>query len=229
MPITYPRTLPDFVKAVDSRIAINTMTTQSRTLGGGVYAIQTGEPFWSLEWQTQPLTRTQIAEFEAWWSSLRGGQKTFLAYDPFRQIPAAYEDEATLAYLYRAGTTTRFDGTFTVTTVNTASTLWSLSAAAKVPANFQLCAGDWISLSQSGRTSLHRVTVNVTATSAGNFTTGNEIEVEPYVRTSLFSAGAIATVIRACGEFVPDTDGLQSRQRVRPESISFSARSKVMT
>lgn len=231
MPVTWPRNLPAFVKALECDMKLMEVTSSGRTRGGAVITTEFAPAHWSLEIRTQPLSRPQKAELQAWWNTLRGGLKTFLAYDHFNQWPAAYASEAAVLALPRAAALGAFDGTFEITAFTTAYELRSVSAAAlRPPGSFVLTAGDYIGLVQSGRYSLHRVVETVTSSSGnGNFAAGNPIFVEPAVNRALFTAGAVANVIRPLAEFVPDRERFEAVQTVTPSPAVIAGFSKVVT
>ena len=219
MTITYPRSLPSFLTSGEVDLRLNKGTTGALMRGGGVQTVQHAQPFWDLAWNTPPLTKAQKAELTAWWESLRGGLKTFLAYDPSTGYPVAYASEAAVLALTRYGGGS-FDGSFALTTVS-ANELRAANSAlsnaqmlllmergmgidltddsyvvattvpvsARPPAGLQLTAGDMISVSQAGRYSLHRVVETVAADASGNFGASNPIAIEPAITTTLFTGG----------------------------------------
>lgn len=227
MAILYPRALPPFLKATETVLSLRKGTSSGLTRGGGVQVVQHSEAYWDFQWTTQPLTRVQLAEFQAWWDSLRGGLKTFLAHDPFNSYPDAYASEAAVLALTRSGGGT-FDGTFGLTTI-LANEVRSSGAALRPPAGLTLSAGDLISLSQSGKYSLHRITETVTANGSGNFQSTNAILVEPAISTATFTAaGAVANVIKPLAEFVPDENRLEAVQQILPTAAVFAGFSKMV-
>ena len=117
MAITYPRTLPSFLTAAEMVLRLNKGTTSGLLRGGGVQTVQHSQPYWDMTWTTPPLTRAQKAELTAWWESMRGGLKTFLAYDAASAFPSAYASASAVTSLtrYNGGP---FDGTFEITTVS---------------------------------------------------------------------------------------------------------------
>lgn len=227
MPITYPRTLPSFLTAAETVLRLNKGTTSALLRGGGVQTVQHSQPYWDFTWTTPPLTRAQKAELTAWWESLRGGLKTFLAHDAARAYPQAYSSESEVLALTRHGGGA-FNGTFGLTTVS-ANELRSSAATPAAPALLKLTAGDMISVTQSSRYSLHRIVETVTATSTGTFTSSNPISIEPAITTSLFTAGsAVANIVKPVAEFVPDDSRFDATQTLNASPATFAGFSKVI-
>lgn len=252
MPITYPRTLPSFLTAAEMVLRLNKGTTSAFLRGGGVQTVQHSQPYWDFTWTTPPLTRAQKAELTAWWESMRGGLKTFLAYDAASAFPSFYASEAAVRALLRV-TGSAFDGTFEVTSIS-ANELQSVgsplieagfdlnfmdnafavatspvTASLRPPANLRLSAGDLISVVQSGRYSLHRVVETTIASSGGNFAANNPITIEPAITTSLFTAGsAVANVIKPLAEFVPDDSRFDATQTLNASPATIAGFSKVL-
>lgn len=227
MAITYPRTLPSFLKAGEATLRLNKGTTTALLRGGGVQTVQHSTPYWDFTWTTPPLTRAEKAELTAWWDTLRGGLKTFLAYDPSGTFPRYYASEAEVLALTRYGGGA-FNGTFGLTTVN-ANELRSITASPAAPANFRLTAGDMISVSQAGKYSLHRVVETVTASATGTFTSTSPILIEPAITTSLFTAGsAVANVVKPLAEFLPDEERFDAVQTLSPSPAVIAGFSRVV-
>lgn len=231
MAISYPRLLPSFVEAVRCDMRLITVTSRTRTLGGAVVATELAPPFWSFEIETPALRLDNKAALKAWWDSLRGGLKTFLAYDMSQPIPLSYDSEAQVTALTRAVVGGAFDGTFEITTIDSSGTaLKSVNAVAlRAPASFALQAGDYISIIQSSRYSLHRIVNNVTSNANGNFSTAvnDDILIEPALSTTLFTAGATANVIKASAEFLPDQERFDAVQTLTETGAVIAGYSKV--
>lgn len=252
MAITYPRSLPSFVKSSECNVRLQKGTTSALMRGGGVQTVQHSEPYWDMTWTTPPLTRAQKAELTAWWDSLRGGLKTFLAYDPAMAFPSYYGSEAAVLALNSA-TGSPFTGIFVLTKIfanelrsvggalsepgldldfleDTYSvTTGTVDIVSRPPANFRLSAGDLISVTQSGRYSLHRIVETVTSNSYGNFNSSKPIRIEPAITTSLFTDGvAVANVVKPLAEFVPDDTRFEATQTISPSPATFGGFSRVI-
>lgn len=62
---------------------------------GFVQTYQRSEPLWYAEYTTPPLNDTRYDEFIAFKLALEGAMETFLAYDPRRPMPRAYQNLST--------------------------------------------------------------------------------------------------------------------------------------
>lgn len=252
MTITYPRTLPSFLTAAEMVLRLNKGTTSGLLRGGGVQTVQHSQPYWDMTWTTPALTRAQKAELTAWWESLRGGLKTFLAYDAASAFPSYYASQAAVLAITRSNGLS-FNGTFELTMIsanelrsvgsalaesgldidftdNTYSVFTNpVSAPLRPPANFRLSAGDLISVTQAGRYSLHRIVEATVASATGNFGAFNPITIEPAITTSLFTAGtAIANVVKPLAEFVPDDSRFDATQTLNASPATIAGFSKVI-
>ena len=227
MPITYPRSIPGFASAAEGDLQLQHLTTGSRTRGGSMTVTDMADPFWELSWRTKSLTSTQRNELSAWWASLRGGGKTFLAYHPDAKWPSAYALESQVASLTRAGGGA-FDGTASITSFPDARTIAMSSAgASRLPVGFQVSAGDMVGIVKAGtpnRYSLHRVVEAATADGTGQILA---LLVEPFILTSVFAAGNTLNFVRALGEFVPDQSKWQGGFSPNPMPMAFGGNSRV--
>jgi hypothetical protein len=221
MAITYPRLLPSFLIADESRFELNEASSVSRTLGNVPLAMQLADPRWMFSISTQPLKPDQADEVAAWWETLRGGGKSFLAHDMRRNYPINYAGG--VSALVRAGGGA-FDGTAKVAAVTT-NTITIGDATGFLPASFVLKAGDKIGLVSAGvtpRYSVHRVVEDVTANGSGVAVAS----VYPFVATTRFTAGDTANMVRPLAEFVPDRDSWSRISTSAPTPISFGGWSR---
>jgi hypothetical protein len=226
MPITYPRSLPAFAQAADGDLVLSWQTSGSRTRGGAMTVTDVADPFWDLTWQTGALTLAEKNELSAWWESMRGGGRTFLAHHPKAFWPGAYALESQVLALTRAGGGA-FNGTASITSFPDVRTIAMSSAgASRLPVGFQVLVGDMVGLFKAGspnRYSLHRVTESATADGTGQILA---LLVEPFINTTVF-AGGVANFIRGLGEFVPDKDRWSASHSLNPTAASFGGASKV--
>lgn len=229
MAISYPRSLADlsFAVAMECDLQLVTGTAGGRTRGGGTLSVEIAAPYWDFRMETRPLTRSEKAQLQAWWNTLRGGGKTFYAWDRFNSYPQAYASQSAVLALTRAGGGS-FDGTFEITSVPDAYSLRTNGGAAFLPANFVLTAGDYISCIKSGVRSLHRVTQDVTATIGGVMNASErQIAIEPAINTTIFTASFTANIVKPLGEFVPDDSRFEARQTTLPSGATIAGFSKV--
>lgn len=228
MAITYPRALPAELRIQRSNFyPVYGTSGPEYTRGGGVQNIEHSDPYWVCEIESSEVRASDAVALRTWLDTLRGGMKTFLAHDQARPRPAAYANDSAVTSLTRATVGGAFNGTFELTTI-TAYALRTASASLTLPNGFQLRVGDYISVVQNNRYSLHRVTEDVQATAGGQMNASNrEIAIEPWIKTSLFTAGATANILRPLGEFFLDPESVQVDPNPRLTSISFKGKSKV--
>jgi hypothetical protein len=103
-----------------------------------------------------------------------------------------------------AGLTRVGGGGFTGTASLTSVTAYGLTfgGATKLPPNFVIKTGDYVSLVQSDRYSLHRVVEDATGDANGILT----LNVRPFIATSLFTTAAVANFMLPLAEFVAESE-----------------------
>jgi hypothetical protein len=210
MAITFPRAMPDLVW-IRAHLRPERFQSVVRLYGSVTQIQDVAEPRWAIDLTTKPLTPTELQSLAAWFDSLRGGMKSFLASHPILKRPSRY---------YRALPATRaaggsFDGT---------GTLYALSAYSMtiqtLPADLVLVAGDRVGLVQSGRYSMHRIMEDATASGLGEIT----ITVEPRVNLSLFTTSATVQLNEPKVEMILIPDSLPDLTvQLGRQSVSFSA------
>jgi hypothetical protein len=206
MAITFPRDLLQPIRTVTFDLM---HFVKGAGMGGPV--IESRDPLWMAEYETPPLTNAQLAEWRAWWASMRGGVRQFYAYDPKTPYPLLYPNG--VSGLTRAGGGA-FDGTTTITAIAARSiTLGTL------PVGFVISAGDKLGLVEGGLRSLHIVVEAGTANGSGVAT----VAVEPPIATTLFTTAGAGNLVRPVVKMRPKPDSWQSRTSPIPEPISFSA------
>lgn len=219
MPVTFPRGMPPF-NLRSGTITLERMVVGNPLRGGQVERVEVGEPRWTVSYTSVPLTRAQTRAAEAWWESLAGGMRTFLAVPPGGAFPAAYPKG--FAGLTRAGGGA-FDGTSRLNAFGATNDLLTFGTTGfSLPAGFVLAAGDYIGLSYQSRVSLHRIIEAQTASGAGQIT---QIQVTPLVRSTLFPAGNLVTVTVANPTFeaVVTPDSWDCETQIDFSTASFSA------
>lgn len=220
MPVSYPRAMPPF------NIRSGTTTLERQVVGnslrsGQVERVEIGEPRWAVSYTSVPLTLPQYRAAQAWWDSLQGGMRTFLAVPPDGRFPAAYP--AGFAGVNRAGGGS-FDGTSRLASFGATNDLLTFGSAANqsLPDSMPLAVGDYIGLSYQGRYSLHRVIEAATASGAGVIT---QVQVTPFVRPSVFPAGNLVTVTVSSPAFeaVIDPASWSGEVSIDASAVSFAA------
>lgn len=180
MAITYPRSLPAGRWFETADFKLGEMASTNTLRSGAIQTMELGEALWSGVFRTFAIEAKDRQMWQAWAMSLRLG-KTFLAFDPEKEFPAAYGED--VLDLLRAGGGA-FDGTATLSAYTATSvTLVGL------PASYQAKAGDMLSFPWSTVRALHQAIEDGAASAAGVVT----LSVEPPVRTSP-APGVSATV-----------------------------------
>lgn len=187
MAITFPRDLPSSTRIASCVLDLDRQIIRAPTQGGSIQRVEVGVPLWRVSCETVAMVETEGEAWAAWGSSLRGGAKLFKAVNPLRRYGLAYRSG--IAGLVRAGTSTAFDGTATISAVG--SFLDTLTLAT-LPAAYALKAGDLLSLGYaSGAQGFHRVLEDVTASGAGSAT----VTIEPIVKVSGASGRTVSLVL----------------------------------
>lgn len=220
MAITYPRSLPSGYRLVSSKFELIHGTVSSVTKGGAVTSTEISDPFWKLEVTTPPLVHTEAAVWQAWWESLRGGGKSFLAHDMRRNWPIAYPNNTLPATRAGGGA---FDGTAKLAAIS-AYEITIGAAGGYLPASYQVKAGDKIGLVASGAYHVHRALEDVTANGSGVAV----VPVSPFTYPTTFTT-ALTTVnlVKPLAQFIPDPGSWSYTDGIDAQPIAFSARQKV--
>ena len=180
-------------------------------IGGGtsLALTETMDTVFRVDVQTIPLSPAVRAAWRAWRAKLRGGLDLFSLYDVTKKAPLAYAG-ANVSTDINAS----WNGTATVTALGASGAL-GLSG---LPANYILTEGDYIALEESSRVDLYQASATVTANGSGAVT----VSVRPYLRTGIFSASAVARLVRPKGTFVLEPGSWSESAGVLPSPISFS-------
>lgn len=189
MAITYPRDIPDV--RFRAPIKFEPLYDQVRAIshGGSPQVGELGPDLWSVQYETVSMREAQASAFEAWLSSLRGGQRFFKAWHPLRQYALAYPRG--YAGLMRAAGGS-FDGSATLDSISVPLDAATLSG---LPAGFKFSAGDFISYAHAeGRQRLHRVIEPAVASGLGIAT----VSVEPRLTPSPPPSAEVALVKPWC-------------------------------
>lgn len=194
---TFPRPFPAALSTGVRFVEANFVLTRRQAVGvlesGRDVTIDRGRPQWQASWKTPPLYPADLGAWRAWGDSLQGSARTFLGFDPAREYPAAYMPIGP-SVLLRAGGASVFDGTASLTQISTFRNELGLSG---LPALFTLSLGDYVSVIQSGKYSLHRISEAARASALGVIT---GLYVEPELPNG-FTAAATLNFYRACAKF----------------------------
>jgi len=167
----FPNTHPS-IRFQHSRFKLNRTVASSMSGGGRVNHTQIGDPFWTIDFTSVPLTEKELAQLDAWWSSLREGLKSTLVTQNVTCRPFAHANPANAAPAQDTGTLS------SVTSGNVLN-------VSSVSSSLVLQVGDLIGLEKDAYRGLHRV-VAVTGTG-----TSRSITVEPPPRSYVAVSGAV--------------------------------------
>lgn len=200
MTIAFPRELPDPGGLRGASFDLRYAQARALARGGLPQVIEIGRPLWDARYETYALAETQVAAWEAWTASLRGGRRLFRAWHPLRRYGLAYRS----GYdgMTRAGGGA-FDGTATLASVGAALDTMTISG---LPAGLVISAGDMLSFAHVAVQSLHRVVEGATASGGG----GATVAVEPEIIPSP-PANAAVSLVKAWCNAVIDPSTMQLR------------------
>jgi len=219
MAITFPRDLPElsgnrvFFNKAEFKPVYQQIVAPSR--GGLVQVANIGSDLWTMAYATPPLKHAAAKEQFAWLQSLRGGVRTFKAWDPLCRFPEAYPNG--FGGMTRAGGGA-FDGTCTLSAIGTDRDTITLTT---LPANFVFTAGDMVSFPMGASSRcLVRVLESVTGSGAGAAT----LTVEPWIPLAASAGTAEVTLIKPWCLAIIDAGSISGP--VQPgyvASVSFNA------
>ena len=208
MAITYPRPIIDNQHISQCWFDIVDNVAFSPSSNGNVLNLsQIADPQWAGTFATGILDRTQRPIWSAWRKSLRGGLKTFTAYDVRNSAPFAYPT-AKVSTDISAG----WGGMAGVTSLGGGGALTLNS----LPASYQFKAGDRVGLEQGSNYGYYEVLEDVAAAS-GNVV----ISVAPFLHTTLFTGGVVCRVFQAVCQFMIDQSSWSELGTVENTPISF--------
>lgn len=188
-------------------------TSTNRLYGGITQVREMAEPRWTAKMTTTQLTPASLRAWRAWWDSMRGGLRSFLAYDPAQAYPLAYPTgfggmgragipagsfRGLLALLHPGSDSGPFDGTASVSGLSD-DDQFSFTVSG-LPGGFALATGDLVEIREGDVHGLYRLTASVTASVYGTAT----LSVEPRVVPGLFTPAAEANFERPSCVMVAD-------------------------
>lgn len=208
MTITFPRTLPNNARMTECWFdIIDDVGFAPSGRGTKLNLTQVNDPVWKGTFVTPILERDVRPIWSAWRKTLRGGLKTFIAYDVRNATPFAYPT-AKVPTDVGGG----WSGLATVTAIGASSI--SLSA---LPSTYQAKVGDRIGLEQSGFYGYYEIVEDVTA--SGGVATVN---VVPFIHTGIFTTSAVCRVWRPNCQFMIDPSSYSEMGTVENTPISFA-------
>ena len=211
MAITFPRELLNYDHLVECTFSFVDGTTVNRTANNrAISAVEYFDSFIQASITTRPLYGPERREWSAWKNSLRGGMKSFLAYDNTREYPIAYPD----GYPGIIDLSWNGQGVATVLAARSAT-------IDGVPAGYVASPGDHVGFVQAGHYSVHEITEGGTSSGAEELA----ISFDPYIPLQMFSVGAVAVLYRPKARFILDQRSWEEIgiQPEKPSPIQFTA------
>jgi hypothetical protein len=202
MAITFPRDLPSVLRVPGESFRLERFMQTNRFRGGSDDVIEVADPRWRLSWSLGDVDDATYQELEAFFESLIGGAREFLAYRRNRPRPRLYRSGFSGESRHGGGA---FDGSATVTALSATQV-----TLATLPSAFALKAGDMVGLVEDGRYGLHMALEDATA--VGGVVT---LTVEPKIKTNLFSTSATAQFDRPKAKMIlTDWNGERAHERL---------------
>lgn len=205
--------LPTPPKIVSSTFRLERVQAFNPLRGGHHQAVDLGEPVWSVDLTTTPLSREQGGAWKALLNRLRGVLNTLLIHDASRPRPLAYHDAADLTGWDWSSTADKFDAT-TATATATAAALdgyaWGdprITAYDRTASTIQieglisgatLTAGDYVAWDDGAARRFVQIVEDVTASASGVAT----VTVEPAPPSSEVNLPAAALLEKPAAEMV---------------------------
>jgi hypothetical protein len=210
MAITFPRSFPTGVKLFRTANFDLKRVIARNVIGGlNTQQIQLADPRWSCGYSTPPLNRNDAQIWKAWKDSL--ALQYFYGYDPEQPYPKNYPTG--FAGLVKHGTATPLTGLDVDVTATTISTI----ALTGLSSTFAFKAGDLVGLVQSTNRQVHRVLEDATA-SSGVVT----ITVEPFVKTTLFTAAATLNLVKPVCKMFIEEGSWDAPRDIEDQPIQFT-------
>lgn len=217
MALTFPRDFPNVAAPTvftDVSFVPVHNQVQAPTRGGLVQVLNLGPALWRPEYQTRLLPEAQFEIWRAWLSSLRGGARTFRAWDPYRRYARAYRGG--YGSLVRAGGGSFAAGTANLSAIATARDEITITT---LPAGFQVSIGDMISIPCGAARSLHRVLEDAAASGSGSAT----LAIEPVVPFGVELGATVDLAQPWCLAVLDAESVVETRDHNRAGAVAFKA------
>lgn len=213
MTITYPRSLPDNLRMTEAWFdLIDNVSIQPSGRGSFVNVSQVNDPAWQGKFITPILSRDVRPVWSSWRKSLRGGLKTFIAYDVRHKAPLAYPT-ATVPANIAGG----WDGTVNVVTIAPGSDRSQLALNTLPTATYQFKAGDRIGLEQNSNYGYYEVLEDKAGVASAA-----TITVSPFLHNTVFTDVAVCRVWRPLCQFIIDPTSWTEQGTVEDTPVSFT-------
>jgi len=192
MAITFPRELPSYDHLVECTFALVDGTSINRFANSqAVSAVEYYNPYHNIKVGTRPLYGPERRVWSAWKNSLRGGMKSFLAYDSTRQFAIAYPTGCPLLTDFGGA----WNGQGVVTDLSARS-----ATISGVAVGYIASPGDHVGFVLDGHYTLHEITEGGTANGSGILS----VAFDPYIALEMFSVGATAVLYKPKARFIID-------------------------
>lgn len=173
MTLAFPRDMTTAYCWEEHRFTLMRRQELSRTAGGEAQAKDLGPALWMANFSSYPLLQAEAEALEADLQTLGGALRTFYAA-PRRARPARDDGSASLSGV----------------AVEAVGAGYATLALGGLPANFELRAGDYLSVTTgAGGRELHRLARNGVADGTG---VTDEIPIVPHVRPVVSSGDPIS-------------------------------------
>ncbi len=212
MAITFPRELVNYDQLVEATFSLVDGTAVNRWANArAISAVEYYNPYFVAKFGTRPLYGPERRDWSAWKNSLRGGMKSFLAYDNTRQFAIAYPAGCPLL--------TDFGGAWNGQGISTALSARSVTLGGAA-VGYVASPGDHVGFVQDGHYSLHEITEGGTANGSGVLT----VAFDPYVPLEMFSIGATVVLYKPKARFILDQESWEEAngQPNKPIPIAFA-------
>lgn len=206
MSLTFPRDMTTAHRWHMAALDLVYRQEISRTAGGAVQGKDLGPALWVAEYETVPLDLADADALHADFASLGGVVRSFYLHPPRRPRPASF--------------TGPDPSVFDTVAVSSVAAGRDTLALKNLPANFELTAGDFLSIDTGTGLELHRLAEGGQANGSG---VTPQIAVVPHVRAAVAADDAV-TLIDPLAEMRLEPDSLTLRQAsVRTARLGFRA------
>lgn len=203
MALTFPRDMVSAQCWETAKFTLQRRQELSRTADGRTQGKDLGPAIWRAEFQTYPLAQADAEALEADLMTLQGVVNSFYAVTMRRRAPLTWASN-TLAGV-------------TVLAIGASNDKISLAG---LPAGFVMTAGDFVTITTSSGTELHKLARGGTADGNGQTP---KMEVVPHIRPGV-AAGDAVTLIDPFAEMVMEPGSLDMpRQSLRRWRVGFKA------
>lgn len=210
MAISFPRAFP-FDGLFTGDCSFDLVRNQTRNLTGSASpdVADVAPPYWVGKWSTRVLSRVDLAEWEAWLGSMRGGLRLFKGRPNRHRWPMSYPRGFTgLEYASNP-----FTGIGNLGSIGAGRDTVTIN---ELPEGFTLLVGDWFSIPVGSRQHIHRITEGAVA--SGNAAT---VSIEPIIIPGVVAGIDVLLDAPYCDMNLSEQPNI-TRDPVKGGSVSFS-------